>query len=69
MCSFLSPLPEKAVPLITPGEMGFFESLPGTQADDHIIWELKNDMLCIRWDYLEPAQPWGHPKLGAGGST
>lgn len=35
MCSFLSPLPEKAIPLITPGKMGFFgvfEKLPGTQA-------------------------------------
>uniref|UniRef100_A0A671EXN6 FXYD domain-containing ion transport regulator n=1 Tax=Rhinolophus ferrumequinum TaxID=59479 RepID=A0A671EXN6_RHIFE len=28
-----SPLPEKAVPLITPGETGFFERLPGTQAE------------------------------------
>ncbi|KAF4018822.1 hypothetical protein G4228_010668, partial [Cervus hanglu yarkandensis] len=25
-------LPEKAVPLLIPGEMDFFESLPGTQA-------------------------------------
>ncbi|KAB1271633.1 FXYD domain-containing ion transport regulator 4, partial [Camelus dromedarius] len=27
-----SPLPEKAVPLITPGETGSFQRLPGTQA-------------------------------------
>lgn len=32
ICSFRSSLPEKAVPLLTPGEMDFFESLPGTQA-------------------------------------
>lgn len=32
MCSFLSPLPEKATPLITPGEMGFFGRLSDTWA-------------------------------------
>lgn len=37
MCSFLSPLPEKAVPLITPGETGFFERLQALRQSGHII--------------------------------
>lgn len=60
MCPFLSPLPERATPLITPGETGASSaSLRGFQAlrqGGHSIWVVKCYAMCkVGQSYASPA--------------